>query len=220
MSGITPESPTGPAYSAAKAAVIHLTRYAALEAAPLGITVNTVAPGLTDTPAVRADLTAEQIDAIPIGRLGNRLIFLALVMSSVSFPSVGNSLYWGPPGFFYCREHRNGLKRLQAAALSRWFWLPSGQRNPFPARDAVADQPQRWLEAAAAKGRQALRLIAHRCLGIGPFHVGGGWSRCSIRQGSVLDRAIAFSNTAAKFFPSICATRCLGYRPETLHDCL
>ena len=74
MSGITPESPTGPAYSAAKAAVIHLTRYAALEAAPLGITVNTVAPGLTDTPAVRADLTAEQIEmarrAIPIGRLG------------------------------------------------------------------------------------------------------------------------------------------------------
>jgi len=74
MSGITPESPTGPAYSAAKAAVIHLTRYAALEAAPLGITANTVAPGLTDTPAVRGDLTAEQIEAarraIPIGRLG------------------------------------------------------------------------------------------------------------------------------------------------------
>jgi 3-oxoacyl-[acyl-carrier protein] reductase len=74
MSGITPESPTGPAYSAAKAAVVHLTRYAALEAAPLGITVNTVAPGLTDTPAVRGDLTVEQIEAarraIPIGRLG------------------------------------------------------------------------------------------------------------------------------------------------------
>jgi NAD(P)-dependent dehydrogenase (short-subunit alcohol dehydrogenase family) len=74
MSGITPESPTGPAYSAAKAAVIHLTRCAALEAAPLGITVNTVAPGLTDTPAVRSELTADQIEAarraIPIGRLG------------------------------------------------------------------------------------------------------------------------------------------------------
>jgi 3-oxoacyl-[acyl-carrier protein] reductase len=74
MSGITAESPTGPAYSAAKAAVIHLTRYAALEAAPFGITANTVAPGLTDTPAVRGDLTAEQIEAarraIPIGRLG------------------------------------------------------------------------------------------------------------------------------------------------------
>jgi len=74
MSGITPESPPGPAYSAAKAATIHLTRIASFEAAPLGITVNTVAPGLTDTPAVRGDLTAEQIEAarrmIPIGRLG------------------------------------------------------------------------------------------------------------------------------------------------------
>ncbi len=74
MSGIAAENPTGPAYSAAKAAVIHLTRCAALEAAPLGITANTVAPGLTDTPAVRGDLTGEQIEAarrsIPIGRLG------------------------------------------------------------------------------------------------------------------------------------------------------
>jgi NAD(P)-dependent dehydrogenase (short-subunit alcohol dehydrogenase family) len=74
MSGITAESPTGPAYSAAKAAVIHLTRLAALEAAPMGITANTVAPGLTDTPAVRGDLTPDQIEAarqaIPLGRLG------------------------------------------------------------------------------------------------------------------------------------------------------
>ena len=74
MSGITAESPTGPAYSAAKAAVIHLTRLAALEGARLGITANSVAPGLTDTPAVRGDLTPEQIEAarqaIPIGRLG------------------------------------------------------------------------------------------------------------------------------------------------------
>ena len=74
MSGVTPESPTGPAYSAAKAANIHLVRVASLEAAPLGITVNAVAPGLCDTPAVRADLTPEQIDGarkmIPIGRLG------------------------------------------------------------------------------------------------------------------------------------------------------
>ena len=73
MSGITAESPTGPAYSA-KAAVIHLTRLAALEGAQLGITANSVAPGLTDTPAVRGDLTPEQIEAarqsIPIGRLG------------------------------------------------------------------------------------------------------------------------------------------------------
>ena len=74
MSGIVAESPTGPAYSAAKAAVLHLMRYTALEAAPLGITANVVAPGLTDTPAVRADLTPDMIEAarkmIPVGRLG------------------------------------------------------------------------------------------------------------------------------------------------------
>jgi NAD(P)-dependent dehydrogenase (short-subunit alcohol dehydrogenase family) len=61
-----------PGGKANSTAVIHLTRYAALEAAPLGITVDTVAPGLTDTPAVRADLTAEQIEAagqaIPIAK--------------------------------------------------------------------------------------------------------------------------------------------------------
>lgn len=92
MSGITPENPTGPAYSAAKAAVIHLTRYAALEAAPLGITANTVAPGLTDTPAVRGDLTAEQIEAarraIPIGRLG-RPEDIADIVAFLASPRAG-----------------------------------------------------------------------------------------------------------------------------------
>jgi len=38
MSGTTAESPTGPAYSAAKAAVIHVTGLAALEGAGLGVT--------------------------------------------------------------------------------------------------------------------------------------------------------------------------------------
>ena len=92
MSGITPESPTGPAYSAAKAAVIHLTRCAALEAAPLGITANTVAPGLTDTPAVRGDLTAAQIEAarraIPIGRLG-RPEDIAEIIAFLASPRAG-----------------------------------------------------------------------------------------------------------------------------------
>ncbi|HTZ02646.1 MAG TPA: SDR family oxidoreductase [Xanthobacteraceae bacterium] len=92
MSGIVAESPTGPAYSAAKAAVLHLTRYAALEAAPLGITANAVAPGLTDTPAVRGDLTAAQIEAarqaIPIGRLG-RPDDIADIIAFLASPSAG-----------------------------------------------------------------------------------------------------------------------------------
>jgi NAD(P)-dependent dehydrogenase (short-subunit alcohol dehydrogenase family) len=92
MSGIVPESPPGPAYSAAKAANIHLARVASLEAAPLGITVNAVAPGLTDTPAVRGDLTAAQIEAarkmIPIARLG-RPEDIAEIIAFLASPRAG-----------------------------------------------------------------------------------------------------------------------------------
>jgi len=44
--------PHGTAYAASKAAVIHLTRCAAVELAPHGITVNCVCPGTVATPAV------------------------------------------------------------------------------------------------------------------------------------------------------------------------
>jgi len=44
--------PQGTAYAASKAAVIHLTRCAAVELAPRGITVNCVCPGTVATPAV------------------------------------------------------------------------------------------------------------------------------------------------------------------------
>ncbi|NKB50196.1 MAG: SDR family oxidoreductase [Alphaproteobacteria bacterium] len=60
-------------YSAAKAAVGGLTRRAAVELAPFGITVNMVAPGTVMTPRI-AVLHAERMEAIannmPLGRLG------------------------------------------------------------------------------------------------------------------------------------------------------
>lgn len=66
--------PLGPAYLSSKAAVVSLTRFAAMEAAASGMTVNAVAPGAIDTPSFRATLSRDAIDAIargcPIPRLG------------------------------------------------------------------------------------------------------------------------------------------------------
>src|SRR5437867_4005901 len=64
------------AYNAAKAAVVNLTRTAALELARAGIRVNAVCPGLIQTPALERALTRlpgpiSTLDAaVPIGRLG------------------------------------------------------------------------------------------------------------------------------------------------------
>jgi len=51
---------TGP-YSAAKGAMIALTRVLAVEAAPHGITVNAIAPGTTETPLVRRVIGEENL---------------------------------------------------------------------------------------------------------------------------------------------------------------
>jgi NAD(P)-dependent dehydrogenase (short-subunit alcohol dehydrogenase family) len=51
-----------PAYSAAKAAVVHLTRYAAVAYAERSIRVNVVAPGLTLTPNALAAMGEEDFD--------------------------------------------------------------------------------------------------------------------------------------------------------------
>ena len=54
--------------------MIALTKFAAIEAAPLGMTVNTVAPGAIDGPNFRRELSDEVIaglvKATPIQRLG------------------------------------------------------------------------------------------------------------------------------------------------------
>jgi len=63
----------GPAhYCASKAAVMGLTRSAAREMAPMGIRINTIVPGPTDTPMMQG-IPAEWTDAIiknvPMGRM-------------------------------------------------------------------------------------------------------------------------------------------------------
>lgn len=64
----------GAHYTAAKAAVLALTRHGAKEVATYGITVNAICPGLIDTEMVRSNISKEAMDkyatSFPIPRLG------------------------------------------------------------------------------------------------------------------------------------------------------
>ena len=63
----------GPAYAASKAGVVNMTRDAAIEAAPDGVTVNAICPGYIET-AIQDVLTPQQVEQsarlTPLPRLG------------------------------------------------------------------------------------------------------------------------------------------------------
>jgi 3-oxoacyl-[acyl-carrier protein] reductase len=68
---------SGSAYSASKGAVLAMSKVAAREAASMGITVNTVAPGPIDTPMLHQTVPTGSGDgkylgtaAVPLGRIG------------------------------------------------------------------------------------------------------------------------------------------------------
>lgn len=71
------------AYGASKAAIEALTRSIAIEAGPLGITVNAVAPGPVQTGYIAPALAEQELPAIPLRRLGqpediaDAIVFLA-----------------------------------------------------------------------------------------------------------------------------------------------
>jgi NAD(P)-dependent dehydrogenase (short-subunit alcohol dehydrogenase family) len=65
----------GAHYTASKAAVLGLTRHTAREYGPYGINVNSVCPGLVDTPMIREEASPEKLDhwlkQIPLGRFAD-----------------------------------------------------------------------------------------------------------------------------------------------------
>ena len=73
---------SGPHYAASKAGVIAVTRRAATELAPHGVTVNAIAPAAIDGPLAREvlrDRLEEKLGTIPVRRLGRPEEVAALV---------------------------------------------------------------------------------------------------------------------------------------------
>jgi 3-oxoacyl-[acyl-carrier protein] reductase len=90
--------PSGTAYAASKAGVVALTRSFALELSPHGVTVNAIAPGMTDTPMVRgvSDETRERLLAgVPTGRLvePDELAALVRFLASEEAASITGATY-------------------------------------------------------------------------------------------------------------------------------
>jgi len=78
----------GAHYTASKAAVLGFTRHLAREAAPYNINVNSICPGLIDTPMVRQTTSKEELErhleGIPMARLGKPEEEAELVLFLVS----------------------------------------------------------------------------------------------------------------------------------------
>lgn len=99
---------TGAHYAASKGAIVTLTKVFARDLAPHGVTVNAVAPGPLDTPAVHRTIPPERMPAllagIPVGVLGDPTFVAGLVVQLAS-PEAGfaTGATWDVNGGLYLR---------------------------------------------------------------------------------------------------------------------
>lgn len=88
VAGQTGGSRGGADYASSKAGVLALTKMAAREAAAIGMTVNSVAPGLIETPLYRSvnpeSSDADMISRVPLGRIAQSEEVAAAVRYLVS----------------------------------------------------------------------------------------------------------------------------------------
>lgn len=97
--------PGGAAYGASKAAISSFTNTLHQEVAGSGITVSAIAPGLTNTPMAKINMTTEYMERIaasyPGGRLGQPEDIIGLahfLMTDASRHVSGSTIFVRPPG--------------------------------------------------------------------------------------------------------------------------
>jgi 3-oxoacyl-[acyl-carrier protein] reductase len=99
---------TGAHYAASKGAIISLTKVFARDLGPAGVTVNAIAPGPLDTPAVHRAVPAGRMDAlrsmIPVGNIGDPAFIASLVVLLASpAAAFANGATWDVNGGLFMR---------------------------------------------------------------------------------------------------------------------
>lgn len=99
---------TGAHYAASKGAILTLTKVFARDLASGGVTVNAIAPGPLDTPAVRRTLDEDRLaglrSAIPVGQIGDPGFVAELVVHLASpGASFATGATWDVNGGLYMR---------------------------------------------------------------------------------------------------------------------
>ncbi len=122
--------PRHAAYSASKGAVIALTKVLALEWAPFGVTVNSVAPTFIRTPGTaerldRPEFLADVLERLPVGRVGTTTDVAGAV---IYLASPAASLVTGP-----CWSSTAAGRRASASGARRGDVVADEDR-PVPVR--------------------------------------------------------------------------------------